>query len=304
MSTVDVLFVAGTGRSGSTLLESLIAEQRDVFAVGELCYLWDRSVRDNQLCGCGRTFRECPFWSTVWSRVVGELGQLDADAVIDLARSVTRTRYIPALWSDRLSSRRFRLAHEEYTRLLGVVYRAITDSAGGRPILDSSKDGRYGFVLGTVPGVRMRVVHVVRDSRAVAYSWQRVRLRPEIHWTEETMPTYSASKAARMWSIGNAQADMLRARAPRAQLLRYEDLVADPDLGRIRPLRDLTERSATGEHPAMHSISGNPMRFSDGGTRRVQLDDEWRTELTAADFRRVTALTGPQLLRYGYRLGR
>jgi len=197
-----------------------------------------------------------------------------------------------------------RRAHEEYARLLAVVYRAITDSAGGLPILDSSKDSRYGFVLSTLPGVRMRVVHVVRDSRAVAYSWQRLRVRPEIHWGEQMMPIYSPGKVARMWTIGNAQADLLRARVSQSRLVGYEDLVADPDLDRIGPIDDLPRRLAADDGPFSHSISGNPMRFSAGTTPQVTLDDEWRTKLSAADFRRVTALTGPQLLRYGYRLGR
>jgi len=172
-------------------------------------------------------------------------------------------------------------------------------------VIDSSKDSRHGFVLTTVPGVRLRVLHMVRDSRAVAFSWQRARPRPEVHWTSAEMPRYTALYVARMWIVGNLLAVLLRRRS-RGQLVRYEDLVTDPAC-----LEDLTRADNTPtefvHQPVerlLHSVSGNPLRFDERGSRPMRLDDAWRQGLRRRDYLLVTAATAPLLKLYGYALRR
>ncbi len=49
---------------------------------------------------------------------------------------------------------------------------------GGLVIIDSSKYATDCLLLSQPPGVRVHAIHLVRDSRAVAYSWQRRKPRP------------------------------------------------------------------------------------------------------------------------------
>jgi len=51
-----VLFLAGLGRSGTTLLERALAELPGVQPLGEVIHLWERSVQGDELCGCGEAF--------------------------------------------------------------------------------------------------------------------------------------------------------------------------------------------------------------------------------------------------------
>ena len=60
MSTV-VLYIAGTGRSGSTVLANILGEVDGVFAAGEVRYLWQRGLKEGRLCG----------WRAARSRVSG-----------------------------------------------------------------------------------------------------------------------------------------------------------------------------------------------------------------------------------------
>lgn len=62
---IKVLFIGGYGRSGSTLLDRMLGQMEGFFSAGELRYIWDRSFAENQLCGCGKPFKKCAFWSTV-----------------------------------------------------------------------------------------------------------------------------------------------------------------------------------------------------------------------------------------------
>ncbi len=47
-----IVYIAGAARSGSTLLEQLLAQSYDVVAIGEIMYVWDRGFRLNERCSC------------------------------------------------------------------------------------------------------------------------------------------------------------------------------------------------------------------------------------------------------------
>jgi hypothetical protein len=68
-SDVKVLFLAGKGRSGGTLLASLLGQLPGFFNVGELNRLWDWGLVNNHHCGCGLPFQECPTWNAIFSKM-------------------------------------------------------------------------------------------------------------------------------------------------------------------------------------------------------------------------------------------
>src|SRR3954471_11974980 len=98
-----VLYVAGTGRSGSTLLARILDRADGVFAAGEVRYLWQRGLVEDRLCGCGERFTECPFWSDVLERAFGAQGPVDARRVMAEQRAVTRLRHVPRLLTRSLA---------------------------------------------------------------------------------------------------------------------------------------------------------------------------------------------------------
>ena len=64
-----VIFLAGSTRSGSTVLECELAAAVGGVGVGEVRYAWQRGIADDNLCSCGARFSDCVFWSHV-SRLV------------------------------------------------------------------------------------------------------------------------------------------------------------------------------------------------------------------------------------------
>jgi hypothetical protein len=60
-----VAYIAGAGRSGSTLLAMLLGALPGCVSIGELRHMWRRGIQLNQRCGCGEPFWDCPFWSDV-----------------------------------------------------------------------------------------------------------------------------------------------------------------------------------------------------------------------------------------------
>lgn len=304
-----VLYIGGAGRSGSTLLARMLGRTPGVVAVGELRYVLERGVRDNHLCGCGQPFRECAFWTEVFDRAMGGLSLSTTESLMTLARGVDRNREIPALSAARLRTSTFRHQLHEYTEFLSRLYAAIAEVSGAKLIVDSSKDPSYAFVLQNVREIELTVLHLVRDSRAVAFSWTRAKIRPEVHWQVERMQTRRALRTAILWTEYNLLFGLLHRRTARFRRMRYEDLVTDPDasLAAITAWTLVDEASSVAAgaddiKPFPHDISGNPLRFATTPLV-VREDIEWRHAMGRRDRRIVTLVTAPLLARYGY-LGR
>jgi len=307
---IPVVLLACAGRSGSTLLDRLIGAHEGFCSTGELRFIWERSFTHDELCGCGAPFSRCPFWDQVSRRAFGAPpGALDTSAAVLLRRCLDQSRQAPWLLSSR-SPAAHQAAVALYGALLERLYGEVLAVSGARAVVDSSGDGTHGLLLARLPGIELHVVHLVRDPRAVAFSWKRTRERPEVHWGSERMAIEHAGTSARRWMLNNALAERLARRASSYCRLRYEDLVREPHAALAQilaphrwagaPLGALREHEiALGPS---HTVSGNPSRFRHGSVR-ISLDDEWRRAISASDRRTVTAITWPLLARYGYPLG-
>src|SRR5690606_26342504 len=140
---IRVVFIGGYGRSGSTLLDRMLSQCPGFLSTGELRHPWERSLTENQLCGCGEPFRECAVWQRVLQAAYGE-GGVDVEAVLRLKAQVDRLRYVP--WMGRAAPAGYRERWVRYTKMLTALYRALRDVSGCTYIVDSSKDPSYGFL--------------------------------------------------------------------------------------------------------------------------------------------------------------
>jgi hypothetical protein len=228
----------------------------------------------------------------------------------ELRPLVDRTRFVPRLLAPRLMRRRLRAALQEYADTWLRLHRAIHEVSGGAVVVDSSKHSSLAFVLRTEPGIDLRVVHVVRDSRGVAYSWTKEVLRPEAGDEAALMTRYSPTRASALWVGHNLLFGLLRRLGTTTRLLRYEDFVAEPRsvLAELAGFAGLPSGDgpfvddATVLLSPSHTVAGNPMRFRTGPVA-LRRDDAWRARLPRARRLLVSALTAPLLARYGY-LGR
>lgn len=302
---IRVVYLGGQGRSGSTLLERALAELPGVVGVGEMVHLWDRGLRDDQLCGCGQAFHSCAFWQAVGEAAFGGWRTVDAAEAVGLRYAVDRNRYLPLLARPGLSPR-YRDRHARYVERLARLYRAIAEVSGSRVIIDSSKHASYAMTLSRVPGLDLRLLHVVRDSRAVAHAWSKEVARPEALGVP--MPIYGPTKTAVLWDVQNALIENLKRRHPYLRI-RYEDFVEAPKdallaAGRFAGLDDdaaleFLDGDTLRLTPS-HTVAGNPMRFLSGEVK-IKADRSWHADMPSGRQRLVDALTLPLQRHYGYR---
>jgi hypothetical protein len=306
-----VIYLGGLGRSGSTLVERLLAELPGVCSVGEVVHMCQRGVVENERCGCGEPFGGCTFWREVGHAAFGGWARLDVDRIVQLRASVDRSRYIPLLAAPVLRPR-IRRVLGEYLSYYARIYSAIADVSGCPTVVDSSKHASLAFCLRWHNQLDLRVVHVVRDSRAVAFSWTRKVSRPDAA-TVSYMASYSPAVAAGQWNAQNGALQLLAREGVPTLRVRYEDLATAPAaiLARIADFAGIdscghefgflsTEAGACwADLHAAHTASGNPMRFATGKIA-IRRDERWRTAMPPGQRRTVTALTLPLLARYGY----
>ncbi|MEU8000100.1 sulfotransferase [Catellatospora sp. NPDC049111] len=309
--TTRVLFVGGLGRSGTTLIERVLGELPGVCALGEIVHLWQRDLRDDERCGCGERFSGCDFWQHVGKAAFGGWHRVDVHRILALRDLVERTRHIPRLaGSSRLAAKDFAALVTEYADYYARIYAAAAETSGASVVIDSSKHSALAHCLRWSDAVDLRVLHVVRDARGVAYSWTKTVSRPETDGTEE-MTRYAPTRSALLWNAHNAAFGLLRRRGVAVRRVRYEEFLARPrsSVQRIAAFMGLDPSvmdlgfvdDEAVELSRGHSAAGNPMRFTVG---RIELrrDDAWRRQLPPRQRALVGAVCAPLLRAYGYPL--
>jgi hypothetical protein len=310
---VTVLYIGGHGRSGSTILAQTLGQIPGFVNVGELWQVWYRGLRENERCGCGQPFYSCGFWRAVGEEAFGGWDNVDVDKMVAFRPYIKESRYAPhfALAAKTgIRTRKMNTLLEEFGPALERLHRAIQRVSGAGVIVDSSKRLYYAVLLSLLSFADLRVVHLVRDSRAVAYSWTRSKESYAVVGGR-LMPQMSPSQASRGWSIRNCSYEFFSGFA-RLSRLRYEDFVNDPTFYLAETLIRLGFDEKAGSLPVLrgreislsvdHTVSGNPSRFRTGNLE-LQPDEEWKVKMRDADKNVVTALSAPLLLKYGY-LGR
>lgn len=274
-------------------------------SVGELVHLWERGLAGDERCGCGLTFHSCPFWSEVGTRAFGGWTAL-GPGVLDLKRRVDRHRYLPLMLVPRLS-RTYAVDLRRFSEVLVRLYRGIADVSGADVVVDSSKSSSYLLLLRRLRDIDLRLVHLVRDARGVAYSSTKRVRRPEVMREVAYMPMSHPARSAAEWDAYNLVFGAVRTSRVPSLRLRYEDLLLDPRDGLRRALELAglpgSDLAFVGDSAVSlgitHTISGNPMRFESGAVP-FRLDEAWRTRLPRRHRLVVSALTWPLMRRYGY----
>jgi hypothetical protein len=306
-SPARVLYVAGTGHSGTTLLERLLGETPGVAPLGEVIDLWWRGVMRNERCGCGTPFLDCPFWSEVGKEAFGGWEHVDAPAL--RATQDRLVRHVNSAMFGRGLAGGGGAGTDQLVDALARLYGAIAAVSGASVLVDTSKRVPYASLLGRA-GVNVSALNLVRDPRAVVYSLSRRVTRPHVaDGSVDYMHTQRVPVAAVEWIVFNEAIRVLARNRTPVLRVRYEDLVRDPNTVVPAVLRhaglDVAEATApqldqgTVEFSVTHGLAGNPIRF-DRGPVGLRIDESWKVEMRRPDRMLTTIITAPLLARYGY----
>jgi hypothetical protein len=302
-------YILSSSYSGSTLLAMLLGAQPEACTVGEIRA---PQVGDPAIyrCSCGAAIKECGFWKKVNAAMAAR-----GSAVVDIADAQFSIYTIEQPYIRRLLAPLARGPFLEAARDLALglspawkthlksvrarnaaLVQVLRELTGAKLVVDSSKEALQLKYLLAVPSLRIKVVHLVRDGRAVALSMIAHGLKAETR-------ARTVELAARSWSRRNESAEDLLARLPASRWtrVRYEDLCAGPEqvLRRVCEFLEIDHRNLVLDFRSRQQhVLGNDMRL--GSTSQIRLDDRWRTQLSREDVEVFERSAGRLNRKYGY----
>lgn len=303
---LKVLFIGAELRSGSTLLDIALGQLPSFQSCGEIRSIWREALPENPLCSCGERFRKCEFWGEVGVKAFGGWDAPSTSAAVQLATELDRLKMVPLL----LLARRWRALRakvDAFAERLSRLYLAIRDVSGARVVVDSSKFPSTAILLSFSESIDLRLVHLVRDSRGVAYSWTKKIVKLD---TGKLMPVQTPLVTAARWDYTNSMLHLAQTLGIPTLRLKYESFVRSPEDALRDVLRHVDEIHLEphlqdillGESVALtrpvHVIGGNYSKMHK--SPRIRLDDEWKARMPWRQKAVVTALTLPLLGKYGY----
>lgn len=298
--TYRMLYIGGAARSGSTLLGEMLGAQPRTFNAGELSLIWRDASRASS-CACGSSIPTCPVWGPALEAVEAGTGVTEHDWG---ALAATRASLAPT----RRAQRVIRLARTdrstwstEVRRLVtatNTLLEAVCREVDATTIVDSSKTPT-GAIFDTLIGQDVRLLHLVRDPRAVVSSSRRSR-GVKRHNRDSLPPGAGTLVATARWSQSNLGNLAISRWLPGTMLIRYEDLTHQPTavLEQLCTSLQIAYDPSTIDNASLvldgpsHAAVGNPTR-ANGLVRPIQTDLRWKTEVPPLHAPLVYAATWP-----------
>jgi hypothetical protein len=311
MSDYTTAFILAPRRSGSTLLDNLLAGHPDVVSIGEIdklrAYaLEDRSLYDPKqplICSCGATVSECPFWRRVEEAAGSDLAELHLQwppppPVRVKLPFFRRAQLYAGLHVLRAAPGAFRvramrrwLGGDEILADSWRLFDAVHATTGAACIVDDSKSPfRFRTLVGSVDRT-VRAIVLCRDYRAVTHSLMR---------RGQTL-----NEAIGRWRESVTAIEEMLRDVPEQAVFRttYESFCADPTgtLGAVHAFLGLTPHPPAESRSVavLHHISGSPSKF-DPGRSAIRFDDSYTTAFDDGQLAYLRNAAGPYALRWGY----
>ncbi|OBX21649.1 MULTISPECIES: sulfotransferase [Bizionia] len=163
MKKKNILYLLGSGRSGTTLLATILNSTNDITTSGEVHQFYTY-LQNKSTCSCGDVVCECDFWSDVITDL-----NVSEDEIHTFQKKQNNEeghRYILSILLGRKASADYIASQER-------LFTAISNHTNKNWILDSSKYiGRF-LLLNQIPSLKVKGIYVVRDVRGVINSFNK-----------------------------------------------------------------------------------------------------------------------------------
>jgi Sulfotransferase family len=275
----SVAYILGAGHCGSTLLSMLLNGHSQMLALSELRkiggLLGERATR--------QAGQPNPLDGDLWRRVRARYEETHGEPFDRLAIDHPSWKTF-AGWSRE----QIQAWVEPQVRLLSC----IAAESGRTILIDSSKSWQQLYLLRRSGRVKIRVLHALRDGRAVLHSYNRKYDDFLFSFGQWVKPTAMAA-VLRPWF---SDEDWLE--------VRYEDLASEP----APALSRICHFLGADFEPAMLRFRSHPWfgiqgnRMAHGTSEEIRLDEKWRRDLPRRDRLLFELLGGPLNRFYGYRI--
>lgn len=263
-----IVYIAGYGRSGSTLLDIILGTHNSFVSTGELTYLLEDAVVFDRTCSCGKKYIQCNIWGKALERL--RLLGVDIKAANEVVREIEKRGSILDVFKT------FPLPSVEHSNLYQLIAQCYTEcvvSKGVQTLVDSSKTAGDAFwrplALQNVAGVPVKVIHLKRSLVSTLLSVMKTD-----NWAEESHERVLRFRLFRSilgWLLANFQARRLKNLMGDEHYLyvEYEEFISDPT-GVLKKIGDFLNEDLSdivqtiqsgGAFVVGHNVGGNRLRL-------------------------------------------
>lgn len=250
----EILYIMGTGRSGTTILEILLANNPGFSGVGEVKHIFRDGFLRDLPCGCGRATHRCELWSAVLHST-----KWTPPHCAHLAREL----------ADLESHQRFALtwagwsAHriEAYAAANRELFASVARARRCRIVVDSSKFAGRALLLARSFPHNVKVLCITRSAEGILSAFKKQN-------DEEQRPKGTLAVAAYYLYVLLCMRIVKSELGDRCCAIRFEDLQNDPlgALARIEHWSGYSLSTARARIAAResfnvgHIVTGNRLR--------------------------------------------
>lgn len=284
-----LIYIAGSGRCGSTLLSMILNNHPDIISLSELNLLKDFISSDDANCSCDSSMKTCRFWNEVNQELSRIEGGTSKNWLKEHEYTLFRPSKLPAFFSPEKISliignpilHKILLKTFYRNRYVAVenlekVFEALSKTSHCSVIADSSKNAPRLKTLYMSFPEKMKIIFLVRDGRAVAASFLRKR---------QEFQNLDFKNYINIWKQTNRKIMLAIRSIPKQDvfILKYEDFCETPDeiLERICSFSgiDFSPEILNFKKEKFHGISGSSTRSAQKQIT-VNVDQKWKTELS------------------------
>ncbi len=172
-------YIGGYGRSGSTLIDIILGNQKDVISLGAIDNIWNWIDQDNK-CACEATLEDCDFWSKILveteKRLSFKYSNQEKNKLCKSFESIYGIKYLilGKFYKDKLS---------KYIELQNTFLEVIKEFTKAKIIVDSSKTTYDSilrpFLIGKYVEKNILLIHLKRKLGGVTWSSMKKAGSPE-----------------------------------------------------------------------------------------------------------------------------
>jgi len=246
-------------RSGSTLLDNILSSAPNAISVGELRLLSDHINKGkfgrtwNWECSCGKNINKCPFWS----EVIANLDKMGYDRVTNTVLEKNSNK------------------NNITITILNNIYKIIYQIKNNKVIIDSSKNEYQALALYQNSEIKMKIIYLKRDIRAIAYSKHKWEKKFNGENTSLLKKMLACKiKEIKLRSVAN------KIKRDDIMIVNYESLSKSTS----STINEIIEKFGLDpfEIPKyvysgnQHTIAGTPNRFT---KKKIKYDDTWTKDM-------------------------
>lgn len=157
---INLIYLLGAGRSGTTLLATLLNNHHQIETLGEMHQFYE-FLDDNKNCSCGEKLINCNEWS-----IPSKFLTCNIQHRKKISKEEEAHRQIPKLL---LSNSK----HQEYLDIHEETFKSIHQQRKSKWYVDSSKYIARFLLLKKSKELNVKGIYLVRDSRGVVHSFQK-----------------------------------------------------------------------------------------------------------------------------------